>query len=46
MERDGAAAIDVDLFDADAVRRAVVGHDAVVNLATHIPNSTTKMFLP
>jgi nucleoside-diphosphate-sugar epimerase len=46
MERDGAAAIDVDLFDADAVHRAVVGHDAVVNLATHVPNSTTKMFLP
>jgi nucleoside-diphosphate-sugar epimerase len=26
-----------DLFDADAVRAAVAGHDAVVNLATHVP---------
>ena len=26
-----------DLFDTDAVRAAVAGHDAVVNLATHVP---------
>jgi len=25
------------LFDPDALARAVAGHDAVVNLATHIP---------
>jgi nucleoside-diphosphate-sugar epimerase len=33
----GATPVQVDLFDADAVRAAVVGHEAVVNLATHIP---------
>jgi nucleoside-diphosphate-sugar epimerase len=33
----GARPVRVDLFDADAVRAAVVGHDAVVNVATKIP---------
>jgi nucleoside-diphosphate-sugar epimerase len=41
----GALPVNVDLFDADAVRIAVEGHDAVINLATHIP-SATKMMLP
>ena len=43
-EKDGAARVArrarrsrVDLFDADALRVAVAGHDAVVNLATKIP---------
>ncbi|HEV7466077.1 MAG TPA: NAD(P)H-binding protein [Candidatus Dormibacteraeota bacterium] len=35
----GATAVIVDLFDPAAVRAAVAGHDAVVNLATHIPTS-------
>ncbi|MEA2670215.1 MAG: hypothetical protein QOG45_435 [Chloroflexota bacterium] len=35
----GATAVIVDLFDPAAVRAAVAGHDAVVNLATHIPSS-------
>ena len=46
LECQGATPGNVDLFDADAVRRAVGGHDAVVNLATHIPRSTGRMFLP
>jgi len=33
----GAVPVRVDLFEADALRRAVSGHDAVVNLATRIP---------
>lgn len=33
----GAAPVEVDLFDPDAVKAAVVGHDAVANLATRIP---------
>ena len=33
----GAEPVDVDLFDADAVARAVVGHDVVAHLATNIP---------
>ena len=46
LERHGAATVRVDLLDAAAVRRAVVGHDAVLNLATHMPRSSTAMFLP
>jgi nucleoside-diphosphate-sugar epimerase len=36
----GAAPVVVDLFDADAVRAAVVGHEVVVHLATNIPPLT------
>ncbi len=37
LESLGARPVGVDLFDADAVRAAVAGHDAVVNVATKIP---------
>ncbi len=37
LEALGARPVRVDLFDADAVRTAVAGHDAVVNIATKIP---------
>jgi nucleoside-diphosphate-sugar epimerase len=37
--------VNVDLLDKDALKRAVAGHDAVVNLATHIPSSAWKMLL-
>lgn len=43
LERSGARAITLNLFDRDAVRRAVRGHDVVINLATHIPSSTRAM---
>jgi nucleoside-diphosphate-sugar epimerase len=33
----GAVPVTASLFDADALRRAVAGHDVVLNLATHIP---------
>lgn len=36
----GATPVRVDLFDPDALRSAARGHDAVVNLATHIPPLT------
>lgn len=36
----GATAVSVDLFDGEAVRDAVAGHDAVVHLATNIPPIT------
>jgi nucleoside-diphosphate-sugar epimerase len=45
LQRHGATAVEVDLFDRDAVVRAVAGHDTVVNLVTHIPHSTFRMFL-
>ncbi len=42
----GANAVAVDLFDADGARRAMTGHDAVINLATHMPRSSLRMLLP
>jgi nucleoside-diphosphate-sugar epimerase len=42
----GASTIALDLFDHAAVRRAVGGHDAIVNLATHLPASSFATFLP
>jgi 2-alkyl-3-oxoalkanoate reductase len=33
----------VDLFDRASLERAMQGHDVVINLATHIPDSTWKM---
>lgn len=42
----GATAVQVDLFTAPEVRAALRGHDAVVNLATHMPASSMRMFLP
>jgi nucleoside-diphosphate-sugar epimerase len=38
--------VSVDLFDEKAVRRALAGHDVVVNLATHVPHTATRTFLP
>lgn len=46
LERAGATAADVNLFDADSVRRGLAGYDAVINLATHMPSSSWQMFLP
>src|SRR6478735_4710910 len=36
----GATPVEGSLFDPDALRAAVAGHDAVCNLATHIPPLT------
>jgi nucleoside-diphosphate-sugar epimerase len=46
LERYGAKAIAVDLFDRAGVARAVAGHEVVINLATHIPDSGMSMLLP
>lgn len=40
-----AAPVEVDLFDAPALREAIAGSGAVVNLATKIP-SVAKMMMP
>lgn len=45
LERAGATPLTLDLFDPGAVRGAVSGHDAIINLATHIPPSR-RAFLP
>ena len=46
LERTGARVVDVNLFDASALRDAVQGQDVVVNLATHMPATTLRMVLP
>ena len=46
VERLGARSVIVDMFDRDGLTRAMAGHDAVINLATHLPSSTARMFLP
>jgi len=44
LEKAGAKAVDVSLFDRDALQKALAGHDAVINLATHIPEMAKVMF--
>ena len=43
LSRFGATAVQVDLFDAAQVQRAVAGHDVIINLATHIPRSSRAL---
>lgn len=45
MEQAGANGVEVDLFDVEALERAVADHDAIVNLATHMPSATWKMLI-
>ncbi|MDQ6633793.1 MAG: NAD(P)-dependent oxidoreductase [Gemmatimonadota bacterium] len=44
LQQLGARGVGVDLFDADAVRRAVARHDVVINLATAVPSPTRMLF--
>ena len=46
LERFGARAVAVDLFDPSAVHRVVVGHDTIVNLATAVPSPVWRSLLP
>ena len=46
LERPGVTSSRVDLFDPEALRGAVAGCDAVLNLATHMPQTSTRMLLP
>ncbi|HET7457460.1 MAG TPA: NAD(P)-dependent oxidoreductase [Gemmatimonadaceae bacterium] len=46
LESMGATAVPLDLFDGAAARRALEEHDAVINLATHMPASALWMMLP
>ncbi|HVF40807.1 MAG TPA: NAD(P)-dependent oxidoreductase [Gemmatimonadaceae bacterium] len=39
----GAHGVEVDIFNPDGLRKAVAGHDAVINLATHIPTGSRTM---
>src|SRR5689334_25393260 len=46
LQRQGAKAVEVDLFNSSAVQSAIAGHDVLVNLATHIPSRSWQIFLP
>lgn len=46
LERAGARPVAADLLDRRTLCRVVPGHDAVINLATHIPHSMLRMLLP
>ena len=46
LAKAGARPVVVDLFDRESVRHAIAGHDAIINLATHLPPSTARMLLP
>lgn len=41
LESQGATAVSVSLFDRDALAAAFAGHDAVVNLASALPSTTS-----
>jgi nucleoside-diphosphate-sugar epimerase len=41
----GARPVDVDIFDRARLGAALAGHDAFINLATHMPRSLARMFL-
>jgi nucleoside-diphosphate-sugar epimerase len=43
LEQAGAACAQASLFDTEALKRTAARHDAVVNLATHMPAATWKM---
>jgi len=46
LERLGASTVSVDLFNPRLVRGAVDGHDAIINLATHVPRGRVRLLLP
>ncbi len=43
VELAGAVLAVADLFDIVSLKRAVAGHDAIINLATHMPSSSFRM---
>jgi nucleoside-diphosphate-sugar epimerase len=46
LARQGASTLTLDLFDREAVRRGIAGHDAIINLATHVPQPGIRVFFP
>lgn len=46
IARLGARPVAVDLFDGTSIAESMAGHDAAINLATHIPHSIAKTLLP
>ena len=45
LKRQKATPVEADLFDVASLRPVMAGHDAVINLATHVPSSAAKMMV-
>jgi 2-alkyl-3-oxoalkanoate reductase len=43
LKQAGASSATADLFDLASLKRAASGHDAIINLATHMPSAVWKM---
>jgi Nucleoside-diphosphate-sugar epimerases len=43
LKKQGATPVTVNLFDPDAVKTAVAGHNTIINVATHIPSGLRAM---
>jgi len=44
LNKMGAGVAEVSLFDRDKLEQAIKGHDAIINMATHIPPTTRAFF--
>jgi len=44
--RQGVTVLEASLFDPPSLGVAVAAHDVVINLATHMPPSSVRMFMP
>jgi nucleoside-diphosphate-sugar epimerase len=44
LQKLGADVARVSLFDVDALKRAIKTHDAIINVATHIPPTSRSLF--
>ena len=45
LARLGATPVEANVFDVASLRRAMAGHDTVINLATHVPSSARSMMM-
>jgi nucleoside-diphosphate-sugar epimerase len=46
LQQQGASPVDLNLLEPADVRPIVTDHDVVINLATHMPSSSVRLFLP
>jgi nucleoside-diphosphate-sugar epimerase len=44
LQKLGAEVAQISLFDVEAIKQAVKGHDAIINIATHIPPTSRAFF--
>ncbi len=44
LQKLGADAVQVSLFDVEAIKQVIKGHDVIINVATHIPPTSRAFF--